>query len=329
MSTEFNQYKRTVISFYGQGTDLVTEWKRLNDWYKGGGRQEFAAAFTKETGLSIGQHKPDALVAAAIPKSYRDFERKLEGKAFYRAHAAWFLEEMDSIVGAVPPNLTVPSEARHLADVGRFARKVLLDSIVLFEDWGTCCAGVPGTYVIGKNTAEHIMDFYHGARQTIYGHGRWGLSFVDNHSDLATATIRQAIEIRLRCAFGVMGKIRKSDGSVHPIHLSDLLNAIDAYKDKVRLPVRLENIARINGWTNMYLHTGLKLYAWCPPRILAFLREFLLGGRAPGYAHHSSAGITLDRATFDAIREVLRQQHEVADFELSLPEASQCVVTLL
>lgn len=329
MSKEFNDYKRTAVSFYGPGADPVTEWKRLYDWYRDDGRQEFASAFTKETGLGIGQHKPDALVAAGIPKSYRDFERKLAGKAFYRANAAWFLEEMDTVVGAVPRNASSPVEARHLADVGRFVHKVLLDSIVLFDDWGTYFSGVPGTYGIGKNTAEHIMDFYQGARQTIYGHGSWGLSFVDNHSDLSAATIRQAIEIRLRRAFGVMGKFRKSDGSVHPIHLSDLLDAIDAHKDNVRLPVRLENIARINGWTNMYLHTGLKLYAWCPPRILAFLREFLLGGKGPGYTHHSSAGITVDRPTFDGIREILRQRHEDSDFELSLPDASQCAVTLV
>ena len=55
------------------------------------------------------------------------------------------------------------------------------------------------------------MAFYQGARQTIYGHGSFSLSFIDNHADLATATIRQAIEIRICRAFGIMGKVRKSD----------------------------------------------------------------------------------------------------------------------
>ena len=42
-------------------------------------------------------------------------------------------------------------------------------------------------------------------------------------------------------------------------------------KSSVSFPVRFENIKRINGWANLYLHSGLKLYAWCPPRVLHIL----------------------------------------------------------
>jgi hypothetical protein len=187
---------------------------------------------------------------------------------------------------------------------------------------------MPGVFGIGKNPVEHIMAFYQGARQTIYGHGSWGLSFADNHADLATATIRQGIEVRLRRAFGVFGKVRKSDDSIHPVPLSDLLDAIDVHKSTVTFPVRFENIKRINGWTNMYLHAALKLYAWCPPRALAFIREFLLGRQTHGSSHSSKAGVILDAVTFDKIRDAIRTKHESSDFELQLPPADVCDVVI-
>lgn len=327
MSREFEDYKSVATSFFHQKPDLQLEWQRLFDWYKGSGRKQFIDTFLKETRVRLGAPQtPDDLVGAAIPKSYSDLENKVRGDAFYRAHGFWFLEEMDDILNRVPREVMEPTEAPGLGDVLRFTRTVLMDSVLLFEHWGTYRAGVPNVYGIGKNTVDHIMAFYQGARQTVYGHGSWGLSFSDNHADTATATIRQALEIRLRRAFGIMGKIRKSDDSIHPIPLSDLIDAMDQHKDKIAMPVRFENIKRINGWSNMYLHTGLKLYAWCPPRALVFLREFLLGKAAPGWRHSSKAGIMLDGATFDAVRDLVRQKHENAGFSLDMPDVSECDV---
>jgi hypothetical protein len=324
MSQEFLKYKAQATSLKLQG-DPEIEWQRIFDWYNAEGRQLFIDAFAKETGIRLtntpGQ---DDLVAAAIPKSYGDLNSKAKSDAFYRAHGFWFVEEMDNIVKRVPRQGNSPADANSFGDVLRFVSKVLLDSVLLFEHWGTHRAEVPGVYGIGKNDIEHIMAFYQGARQTIYGHGSWSLSFPDNHADLATATIRQAVEIRVRRAFGVMAKISKADGGIHPIPFSDLLEAIEPHKANVQLPVRFENVVRINGWANMYLHAALKLYAWCPPRVLEFLRVFLLGGKAPGWFHNSKAGVVVDRATFDAVRNLIRQEHEGATFDLALLDADHC-----
>jgi|SRR5271165_5364574 len=112
------------------------------------------------------------------------------------------------------------------------------------------------------------------------------------------------------------------------LKLSDLIEAIDLHKGSVQFPILFENIKRINGWANMYLHSALKLYAWCPPRVLTFLREFLLGKAAPGYSHNSKAGVILDQATFDAIRDLIRQKHMGADFDLPFPDSPHCDVLI-
>jgi hypothetical protein len=92
----------------------------------------------------------------------------------------------------------------------------------------------------------------------------------------------------------------------------------------VSFPIRFENIKRVNGWANIYLHAALKLYAWCPSRVLVFLREFLLGRKVPGWVHNSKAGVTLDQATFDAIRFLIRQKHDGPDFDLVLLDPPEC-----
>ena len=210
MSKEYKQYEAAVHSFTLSKEEPQSNWARLCDWYKAGGRQEFIEAFAKEAGITITNgFSPDDLVAAALPKSIGDLEKKIQGDAFYRAHATWFLEEMDYVIACVPKHVADPVAASALREVLLFVRPVMLDSVLLFEDWGRHRAGVPGVYGMHKNIAEHMMAFYQGARQTIYGHGSFKLSFIDNHADLATATIRQAIEIRLRRAFGIMGKIKE------------------------------------------------------------------------------------------------------------------------
>lgn len=332
MSAEFDRYRADARKFFGadHSTELPrSEFQRLFDWYAGGGREQFEAAFSRETGLSLWlSHNEDGIVEAAIPKSYRDAEKKFAGDAFYRAHATWFVKEMDRIIDAVPREACHPSMESAYGDVMAFARKVVIDSVVLFEHWGHFRMGVPGVYGIHKNPFEHIMAFYQGSKQIIYGPGSWKLSYSDNHSDLAIATIRQAVELRLRRGFGIMGKMRTVDDTIHPIPLSEILDAVDSQKNNITFPVKFDNISRINGWCNMYMHTGIKPYTWCPPRILKFLENFLLGGTAPGYYHTDKAGIVVSRQAFDAVRDLIRQKHEENGFTLPLMASHDCLVVI-
>jgi hypothetical protein len=117
----------------------------------------------------------------------------------------------------VPRQGNPPADVNSFSDVLRVVSKVLLDSVLLFEHWGTYRAGVPGVYGIGKNDIEHIMAFYQGARQTIYGHGSCGLSFADNHSDLATATPDEVSQPPLNLAVYLV-----STGAAHLRWLAEL-----------------------------------------------------------------------------------------------------------
>ena len=192
-----------------------------------------------------------------------------------------------------------------------------------------------------KNELTHPVNFYQGARQTIYDHGSFGLSFSENHSELAVTTTRQAVEIRLRRAFGLIGKEAVSDQTFHPVAISELLDVLlNVLKDydyvkQVQMPVPLHNLVRINHWANLLLHLGMRHYAWTPPRVLDYLQPFLVGGENVGGRWTVHSGVRLTRASFEAIQEALKKKIESCtqpqtrpQFKALLLNAPECDVVL-
>ena len=337
---QYRQYKLQVTEFTNKGTaaegNAADVWRQIHDWYRrDGGRALFLEAFMHETKIKVNpESAADARLGAAIPKSRSDYCKKVKNEAYYRALAEMFIIEMDYITSQVPRECEDPLAGFAYGNVWRFVKHVLLDSLALFEHWGTRSAGVPGAFGFWKNEFTHPVNFYHGAHQMIYGHGSFGLSHSDNHTDLAVATIRQALEIRLRRAFGLIGK-EDSNGTLRPVPISELLDVLKDYKGEVQIPVPLHNLRRINDWANLILHSGMRPYTWTPPRVLDYLRPFLVGGGNVDGRRTVNSGIRLTRSSFEAIREALKQKIESRTqpqdpprFEALLSDVSECDVVI-
>ena len=212
---------------------------------------------------------------------------------------------MDSIVSRITSggNLSGPS----LSNAIRFIQRALLDSLVLFQDYGTHNAGVPDVFKVYSSQVTTPMALYHGARQIIYGHGTDSLSYADNHSELAATIIRQAIEIRLRRGFGLVGKIEISNGSFHPVPLSTLFKVLKAHAACFNIPISIHNLDRINRWANLLLHSGVRDYSWTSPRVLDYLKTFLIGEEpVDGVDWSIHSGIQLTRSSFRQIQTALK-----------------------
>jgi hypothetical protein len=299
----FANYKNEAMGFrMADGSDGAA-WRELNDWYVSKGKALFIEAFNKETSMRLpAGANLDNQIGAALPRSFADFEHKSKDNAFYRTHAQWFLDEMDLVVSRVPRESTDPAANFAYGNVYRYVQGLLMDSVVLFEHWGTRALEVPGVYGVGKNETAHLVQFWHGTRQMIYGHGSFGLSFAGSHSDLAVGMIRQAVELRLRRAFGVLGKSRVSDGSFSPVSLSELFDAIDEAGSDVITPVPLFNIKRVNAWANMFMHYGIKFYSWTPSRVLLYVRPLIVGGETVEGEKTVYSGVKMKQAAFDKVR---------------------------
>ena len=318
-SATFARYRRGIQNLIYERNDEDRSdadiWRLTCQWYQDeGGRELFMQAFEDVTGIRLNvTTNADQRIGAALPKSIRDYGKKLEDKAYYRALGEMFIEEMDSMVRRVPRETEDPATTFLYGNLVRFVKHILFDSMYLFQEWGTFLSKSGISFGIGKNMMTHSVEFYHGALQIIYGHGTFGLSFADNHSDMAMATIRQAVEIRLRRAFGVVGRESVNDGTIHPVKVSTIIEAVAEHSDDVDLAVPIEHIRRINHWANLHMHSGTRHYSWVPPRVVGYLRPLLVGRNDGdgGWSVHS--GIRLSRASFDGIRETLKDKMEASE----------------
>ena len=329
--SQLNQIRDLAL----QERNVAEIWRHTCQWYQDdGGRELFVEALKHETGIQVNLNTdPHQRIGAALPKTWREYETKPRNDAYFRAVAELFLEEMDSIVSKVPRDCSDPKATLLYGNVIRFVKHVLGDSHLLFEEWGTFRADTPGVFGIRKSLFSHPVEFFHGARQIIYGHGTFNLSFADNHSELAVASIRQAVEIRLRQALGVIGKESLKDHTIHPIPLSVLLEALSTPTAQVNIPVPLEHLRRINHWANFHMHSGMRHYSWMPPRVLDYLGPFLRGVGVIGGCSTVNSGISMSRSSFCAIREAVKAkietetaENEQSGFRVMLLDAEKCSV---
>ena len=296
MARAIDQYKEEACRFdRGRGLDARQEWAAIYDWWPAG-RQLFEAAFVQEVGKRPLGGSTDHLLAAAIPKNLGDLASKEQDDAYYAAHASLFLSEMDHITGRVARDVSEPDASFAYGNVLRFTHDVLFDSVVLFEHWAARSLGVPDVFGVGKNEVEHMHTFFFGAQQAIYGHGSFGLSFVENHSDLVT---------------------------IEPIPLSVLFEAIRPHEGQITTAVPMHLLRRMNGWANMYLHGAVKLPVWTPPRVLERLRPLLLGVNARG-----NSGISMSRATLEAVRQNLRDHFDSSSSPVGFLDEGLCAAMI-
>lgn len=328
MSTSYKTYSAGLRHLTSLPTHGLNSFNELKIWYVSEGRELFKIAFKEETDLSVpNRQSPDTIIGNAVPKNFNDLNKKMRSKPYYRSHALWFLEEMDNIVNCVPPQTgtNISLHANHA--VFNFAKKVLMDSEILISDYGNYVLEIPDAYGIGKNFSTHNVHLYHSAKQIIYGQGSYGLSAMDNHADTSIGIIRQSIELKMMRVFGIRAKVKVSDQAMVPISLSSLIEVVNPYKKHITLPLKFESIVRVNGWANMYLHTGQKEYAWCSPRVLSALRPFLL-------AQKNKSEIQMNISTFQNIRNSFVSANEVREdgtangYKVILKEMADCDVSL-
>lgn len=323
MTKLIEEYKREACrGNRGRSANASAEWAGVVDWWTAG-RPLFLRAFHKEVGKRPSKAGIDNLLDAAIPRSPGDLHRKEADDAYYAAHAALFLQEMDGIVSRVPRDCPDPEAAFAFGNVLRFVDHVLFDSVVLLEHWAARSRQVPDVFGVGKNEVEHMHRLFFGAQQTIYGHGTFALSHVENHSDIVIGTIRQALEIRLRRGFGIAGRFSNATNAFEPVPLSVLFEAIRPFEKQISSEVPFATLRRINGWANMYMHGAIKLPAWTPPRVLARLKPLLLDqGRKRG------DGLRMPKAVFDGVRQKLRDKYDGTPSPIGLFSLEHCEVLI-
>ena len=267
----------------------------LANWLVSHGLRLYEAAFQQETGRRI-PNTPDAtLIEQAYPKGMNEIDKKQAQQVFYAANARLFLKICNMAAGAIANAQPDPSLDAFASQHYSLLQNMALDAQALLADWATSMQGIPAMYGIGKNFFHGSFQISHAAQQLMFG-GSPLFAFADLATDSATALLRIALETRIRFGFGLLGVRDLASGSVEPLNMSKVLEAIKLHENKFTLALPLQHIERIYGWSNIYVHVGLKSFAWSPIFALDYLKPLLRGGAYSGGSSVHS-GIYIDKTT--------------------------------
>lgn len=150
-----------------------------------------------------------------------------------------------------------------------------------------------------------------------------------NLSDIVTMPssvffIRQAIEIRLKNAFGIIS-IKDKKGKLKKITSENFLTLIDENSPDIELPVKKSVINKIHSWTNFYIHGGIINYAWHIEWAHYMLQPLFISDKIEGVGWHISGSIKMKRSYYNnfehRIKELFKNAEGLKVIRMNNPEA--------
>lgn len=319
----FSEYRKKV-SQAGQDKFNQEELMDLLDWLKKEGLQCYKDEVMRIAGLKrMPSKKDEQLIQQSIPKSINDWNKKLSDENYYLANAILFVEICKWIADTTHEELhkhEAEEKSLLIYNYNHLIHYMLLDSIVLLNDYLINIKGAKNDselYGVGKAPIQHTMGYWQFIRQVIFGQYSFH-SFIDREIDMSVGIIRMAIEVRMRRGFGILGTIRKRDLSVHPLSMHLIFECLKKYEDHVYLSLTLDTIFRIYGWSNIFVHSGIKSYLWLPVKVCLQIRDFLIGNRTNGWSVKN--GIRMNEKTLNDIQECIKTKinqdtHELWDIQ--------------
>jgi hypothetical protein len=275
-------------------------------YLKGGGLDEYVQYSLGVLGLKkLPSRQPDQIIQQILPKSPNELDRKRGDALYYVAHVCCvksMMEEMllnDGFLENLDKYQVTPDKDLVVYNYYNLLREVLFDMVLLLQDYKVLVKNEQITPSIGKSPYQSDFTLYQLLPQVIFGQVSFH-AFIEREPNVSIALIRQVIELKMRHGFGVLGIYDTVKDSFEPLPLSQLFDEINKHKANITFAIPFENVIRINGWANIFMHTGLKDYTWTLVYVYRYLHEFIKGKEVAGKWSVNS-GIRLQQVTLDNI----------------------------
>jgi hypothetical protein len=277
------------------------------EYLKKEGLNEYLNFAVSEMGLKrIPSKKHDQIIEQIISKSPNDLNEKVATAEHYKAHLCCLKQVLDEMFLNDPfienlKNYKV-EEGKDLVVYNYYnlLREMLFDMALLVQDYNCTIKKVlPTEFQIEKNLYQGDFTLYQLLPQLIFGQVSFH-SYIEREPFVSIAIIRQIIELRIRKAFGIMGVYDRAKDSYEPFALGQIFDEVKKHQSEIDFAVPLNNIIRINGWSNIFMHSGMKDYTWTPIFVYCYLHE-LIKGKQEGNSWSSTSGIKLKQETLDKI----------------------------
>lgn len=277
------------------------------EYLKKEGLQNYLDFSISEMGIKkMPNKKHDQIIEQIIAKSPNDLNVKVKNKEHYKAHLCCLkqvLEEMflhDGFIENFKKYKVEEEKDLVIYNYYNVLREILFDMALLIQDYNHIFKEKSSNdFQIAKNLYQRDFSLYQLIPQFIFGQGSFH-SYIEREPFVSIAIIRQVIELRIRRAFGIMGIYDKSKDSFEPFPLGQLFDEIKKFQSEIDFAIPLTNIIRINGWANIFMHSGMKDYSWTPIFVYRYLHEFIKG-RKQGNSWSSNSGIILTEETLSKI----------------------------
>ncbi len=267
--------------------------------------------------------KNDQIIEQIIAKSPNDLNLKVKSPEYYKAHLCCIKIILEEIILDEPFLQYLRDykveEGKDMVVYNYFnlLREILFDMALLIQDYNQVIKEIlPTGFSLGKNLYQRDFTLYQLLPQIIFGQVSFH-SFTEREPNVSIAIIRQVIELRIRKAFGIMGTYDKVKDSFEPLQLGQIFDEIKKYQDEIDFAIPLGNIIRINGWSNIFMHSGMKDYTWTLIFVFNYLHEFIKG-RKQGTSWSLNSGIKIKQETLDKIVNGLQQKLKSFNTNLEL-----------
>lgn len=267
------------------------------------------------------------IIQQILGKSPSDEKRKLKNKTFYIANAVAYLYVIKYLLAdEFIERFSKPIDSDENLLIYNYHRiffELLFDSLILLNEYKQNIEGIDGLYGCGKSKWQQNRAFYDSLRQSIFGQSSFH-SFIEVEPDMSISIIRQLIELRVRRAFGVLAWYQPDTDTLEPLPMKLLFEVIGQYKDHVDFSMPFDCLVRIYGWSNIFLHSGIKKYTWKHIFVMNYLKEFALGKPATKDGGWSvNSGIVVKKNVLDEIISELAKKHSKgAEVIIFTPEAT-------
>lgn len=294
------------------------------EYLKNGGLKDYITFAMGEMDLKkMPTKNADQIIEQIISKSPNDLNKKVKSKEHYKAHLcclAHVLNEMflhDAFIDNIKKYEVEKEKDLVVYNYYHLLWEILFDMALFIQDYNFVFKNtIREQFSLGKNLYQRDFTLYQLLPQIIFGQVSFH-SFIEREPFVSIALIRQIIELRVRKAFGILGVYDTEKDSFEPLPLSQLFDEIKKYKSEIDFAIPLENIIRINGWSNIFMHSGMKDYTWTIIFVYRYLHEFIKG-RNIGKSWSANSGIRIKKETLNKIANGLESTLKTYNANLQL-----------